>query len=232
MPGLALFDLDNTLVDRLGAFAAWADRFVASVGGGPADVAWLQETDADGQTPLDDLFEAVRRRWQLPESPETLVAAYRETQADHYRPDPAIIGALQKLRDGGWGIAVVTNGAPGQRRKIERAGLAGLVDVVCISAEVGSRKPDPAIFWEACRQLTAVRVVAVGSSPEVHPPGRPVTVMIGDTPDADIGGAHALGFTTVWLDRGRPWPDRPFRPDHVVSTVAGAVDVVLSLGGA
>lgn len=54
--------------------------------------------------------------------------------------------------------------------------------------------------------------------------------MVGDTAEADIAGAHALGFVTVWLDRGRAWPNLPFRPDHVARSVDEAVDIILTLG--
>src|SRR6185437_2239642 len=151
MAGLALFDLDNTLIDRLGAFTSWATTFVGAVGGTPDDLAWLLHTDDDGRTPLATLFDAARRRWDLAESVDDLVAAYRRTQADHYAPDPAVIEPLRRLRAAGWRIAVVTNGAPVQHRKVDRAGLTDLVDTVWVSSEVGSAKPDPAIFLEACR---------------------------------------------------------------------------------
>ncbi|HVX19920.1 MAG TPA: HAD family hydrolase [Acidimicrobiales bacterium] len=212
VPGLALFDLDNTLVDRLGAFTSWAAGFVRSAGGDPDDLAWLLETDDDGRTSRPALFDAARRRWNMAESVDALLGAYRRAQTEFYRPDPAVITPLGVLKGAGWRIVVVTNGSTAQHRKVERAGLADLVDAVYVSSEVGSAKPDPDIFLEACR-------------------GGPddLVVMVGDAPDADIGGAHAVGLTTVWLDRGRPWPDRPFRPDHIVTTVGDAVEVVLAL---
>jgi FMN phosphatase YigB (HAD superfamily) len=80
VPGLALFDLDNTLVDRRGAFSAWASSFVGSLGGGPRDLAWLLDADRDGQAPRTTLFVAVKERWDLAESVDALVAAYRRTR--------------------------------------------------------------------------------------------------------------------------------------------------------
>lgn len=151
MAGLALFDLDNTLVDRLGAFQRWATGFVAARGGDDADLAWLLATDQDGETPLRKLFEAVKERFGLEETPDQLVAAYRGVQATFYDIDPKVVNALRRLRSAGWRSAIVTNGAPVQRKKARRAGLLELVDGLCISEEVGARKPDPLIFEVACQ---------------------------------------------------------------------------------
>ena len=201
---MALFDLDNTLVDRLGAFRTWAAGFVRSVGGGPDDLAWLLGIDDDGRAPRRELFGAVKYRWDLSQSVDDLLSSYRRTQTDFCRPDPAIISPLRLLKEARWWIAAITNGSAVQHRKVDRAGLVDLVDAVYVSSEVGSVKPDPSIFLAACR----------GGSEVTHD-GR--VVMVGDSPEADIGGAHAFGLTTVWLDRGRSWPNLPFRPDYVAA---------------
>ncbi len=51
--------------------------------------------------------------------------------------------------------------------------------------------------------------------------------MVGDSPEHDIGGAHALGLQTVWLHRGRDWPLESFEPDHRAASVAEAVALIL-----
>lgn len=45
---LVLLDLDNTLVDRRGAFTMWASDFVAGVDGDTTDLEWLITADQDG----------------------------------------------------------------------------------------------------------------------------------------------------------------------------------------
>jgi phosphoglycolate phosphatase-like HAD superfamily hydrolase len=47
---LVLFDLDNTLADRAGAFARWAARFAAEHGIDNDGVSWLAHEDQDGST--------------------------------------------------------------------------------------------------------------------------------------------------------------------------------------
>ncbi len=66
--------------------------------------------------------------------------------------EDASIDALRALRNGGWRIRVVSNGVTAhQARKLEITGVADVVDAVCISEEVGARKPDRRIFEEAAR---------------------------------------------------------------------------------
>jgi putative hydrolase of the HAD superfamily len=45
---LLLVDLDNTLIDRAGAFARWARQFVSARHGAAVDVQWLIDADRDG----------------------------------------------------------------------------------------------------------------------------------------------------------------------------------------
>jgi hypothetical protein len=67
-----------------------------------------------------------------------------------------------------------------------------------ISETVGHRKPDPAIFAAAAETAGCSLNGAW---------------MIGDSPQADIGGASAAGISSVWISAGRPWPALPL-PAH------------------
>jgi putative hydrolase of the HAD superfamily len=54
--------------------------------------------------------------------------------------------------------------------------------------------------------------------------------MIGDSAEADIGGARNAGLRSVWLHRGRPWPLTGFQPAHAANSFPQAVSIVLSGG--
>ncbi|MGH9089804.1 MAG: HAD family hydrolase [Acidimicrobiales bacterium] len=216
MGPVALFDLDNTLVDRAAAFRTWAARFASERHLGEAGVAWLCAADEDGFARREVLFDAARRQFNLAESTEDLVLGYRRTYPAGFRPAPAVSHALGSLRHAGWRIGVVTNGPPTQREKLARAGLEHLVDAVCVSDEIGASKPDAGIFEEAI-----LRCSAVGT-----PPGS--VVMVGDTPEPDIGGGRGMGFRTIWLHRGRRWPRTDYRPDLSATSVVEAVDLLLT----
>lgn len=54
--------------------------------------------------------------------------------------------------------------------------------------------------------------------------------MVGDTAAADIAGAQAAGIRSIWLSRGREWPDDQEPPTAIAATSAQAVDIVLVSG--
>ncbi len=213
---VALFDLDNTLVDRSAAFRRWAERFVADRGLGEDGVEWLCCADDDGFAQRHVLFESARRRFGLAQRTEELIVEYRRTYPSEFRPAAPVTEALGTLRRAGWRIGVVTNGPPSQREKVGRAGLEELVDAVCISDEIGAMKPDRRIFEEALRRCGAE-----------HTPAKAVA-MVGDAPEPDIGGGRTMGFRTVWLHRGRAWPRTDYEPDLSAASVTEAIDLLLA----
>jgi putative hydrolase of the HAD superfamily len=114
------------------------------------------------------------------------------------------MASLRALRAAGAAVAVVTNGPPTQRTKLRVTGLIDELDAVCISSEVGSAKPDPAIFLEALRRID--RSASGGW-------------MVGDAPIADVAGAKGVGLSAAWLAGGRDWSEAAFSPDRVVASV-------------
>ncbi len=214
MAKVALFDLDNTLVDRSAAFARWAGDFVADRGLDPAAVAVLCELDGDGFASRHVLFSEARRRLGLRDDVAGLVADYRARYPDYFAPDQIVHAALGMLREEGWRVGVVTNGPPTQRHKIERAGLVPFLDVVVISEEFGAAKPDRAIFEEALRRC------GVNANPSDG------AWMLGDTPRPDIGGGRAVGLHTAWFHRGRAWPESDYHPDALVGDVTEAAHLL------
>ncbi|MEV0148637.1 MULTISPECIES: hypothetical protein [unclassified Nonomuraea] len=53
---LVLFDLDNTLVDRLDAFRRWTREFVARRELGEGAFEWMVRLDEDGAVPREVFF--------------------------------------------------------------------------------------------------------------------------------------------------------------------------------
>ena len=215
MKGVVLFDLDHTLVDRRTAFLSWAERFADDRGLGAGAVEVLVALDADGTATREEVFGVARRVLALPDDVDELIAAYRLTYFEHYTPDPAVSAALGALKEAGWKVGVATNGPPSQREKLERAGLADLVDGCCISEEVGVAKPDPRMFEAAVSMCSPCsKRFAAG-------------YMVGDHPVTDIAGGRAAGLRTVWLRRGRAWDASMPQPDASVDTLTEAVELIL-----
>jgi putative hydrolase of the HAD superfamily len=206
---LLLVDLDNTLIDRTGAFARWAGAFVASRGGSRADEEWLIAADRDGYEDRERLAAMIAERFWMPGA-EDLVATLRGGLVDNIIVDDAVLTSLERARADGWLPYVVTNGTvPHQERKLSRTGLDQCVAGWVISEGVGVRKPDPGIFRLAAAQA-----------------GVPLegAWMIGDTAEADIEGAVNAGISSVWLRRGRDWEIADYAPTRIADTFPEAVD--------
>ncbi|HUC60228.1 MAG TPA: HAD family hydrolase [Streptosporangiaceae bacterium] len=215
---LLLVDLDDTLIDRSGAFARFAREFASSHGGSAGDARWLFEADRNGEEARDNLAAMMTERFGLDRlGAARVLAELRAGLVEQIVLDDLVALALREARAAGWVPFVVTNGdVDQQERKLRRTGLDREVAGWVISAGVGLRKPDPSIF-----RLAAARA------------GEPLdgAWMIGDSAQADIGGARNTGLASVWLHLGRSWPLTAFEPDHRAGDFPSAVRIVLgSLG--
>ena len=88
---------------------------------------------------------------------------------------------LDALRERGLKVGLVSNlfDPPQLMRELfAEIGLLDRLDAIAVSAEVGKRKPSPAIFEAALAQAG----VAAGEA-----------VMVGDRLREDVGGAQAVG---------------------------------------
>ncbi|TDC63946.1 HAD family hydrolase [Micromonospora sp. KC207] len=211
---LLLLDLDNTLLDRAGPFRAWGERFLDGIGAPATDIDWLLSIDADGLTDRWDVADAIRDRYGLLISSLDLVEELHDGVAAYTRLDPLVACALRIADNAGWVPVVVSNGSVRQQDAMIRAtGLDRYVADWVISEEAGVSKPNPRIFALAARR---VRMPLRGAW------------LVGDSPEADIGGAAAVGLPSVWLHRGRAWTDTRFAPTFTVDGLIAAVATVLA----
>ena len=216
---LVLFDLDNTLFDRTNAYEAWANWYVKTLGLGQAEVEWFCEMDEDGFADRRIVWSKAKERFGLPESVDELLASYRSATLGVCKPNQAVLEALELLRERGWRIGIVTNGAmPHQAEKAHRLGLLPLVDAFCGSGELGVEKPDRRIFDEAIRRCSAG-----------DPLDQAACWMVGDAPIPDVLGGRSVGLRTIWLNRGRSWnPEDGDPPDVTVGSLVDAFQEILS----
>ncbi|PWU44456.1 haloacid dehalogenase [Micromonospora globispora] len=210
---LLLLDLDNTLLDRAGPFRAWGEGFLAEIGAPATDIDWLLSIDADGLTDRWDVADAIRDRYGLRIPAIDLVEELHDGVVANTRLDPLVACALRIAGDAGWVPVVVSNGAVRQQeKKIRQTGLDRYVADWVISEEAGVSKPNPRIFAVAAQRG---RMPLRGAW------------VVGDSPEADIGGAAAVGLPSVWLHRGRRWSDTRFAPTRTVDGLIAAVATVL-----
>jgi putative hydrolase of the HAD superfamily len=134
---------------------------------------------------------------------ETLTAALLAALRFVAYPDAA--PALRRLRAAGARLVVVSNWDWSLHERLVETGLGELVDGALSSAEVGSAKPDGAIF------ARALGLAGVEASGAWH---------VGDSVEADVAGALAAGIAPVLLAR-----------DGDVPAVPDGVPVIRSLDG-
>lgn len=214
-----LFDLDNTLVDREAAFHAWAAGEVRAHDGDEADLAAIVAADEGGFSRKEDLATVVRERlgWGL--SVAETIAAFRAGIRANIAAYPGVGQTLDELRARGEKVAVVTNGVGHQQRgKLALTGLAGKVDAVVVSGEVGIKKPEA--------RMIALALEALGT-PDA-PSGS--VWMIGDAAHADVAVGQAAGIRTAWVSHGRPWDGAPKWPDVVAQSTLAAIEEIARRG--
>ncbi|MGC5017928.1 HAD family hydrolase [Micromonospora sp. DT47] len=210
---LLLLDLDNTLLDRAGPFRVWGERFLDNIGAPHTDIDWLLSIDADGLTDRWDVADAIRDRYRLRIPSIDLVEELHDGVVENTRLDPLVACALRIADNAGWVPVVVSNGSVRQQdAKIRRTGLDRYVADWVISEEAEVSKPNPRIFALAAQRT---RMPLRGAW------------VVGDSPEADIGGAAAVGLPSVWLHRGRTWSDSRFAPTRTVDSLIAAVATVL-----
>ena len=149
-------------------------------------------------------------RLDLPYSPAAEDMADRFTELRHkaIKLFPDATDTLQRLKDGGVRLGLLTNGnSSSQRGKIERFGIEPFFDHIQIEEEFGVGKPDERAFRNALAVLDA--------EPED-------AWMIGDNLEADILGAQQVGVHAIWMDAdGAGLPDgTSVRPDRIVRSLS------------
>jgi putative hydrolase of the HAD superfamily len=190
VPRYVIFDLYHTLV---GFVDEDRDRVVAEMAGMvgvPADAlvrayndTWRQrlvEWDVErtvrtlservgGRPSPDDIARAARHRRDLA---ERILAAVT----------PATLDVLDRLRDHGARLALVSNATADTAEAWPHSALAARFDVAVFSCAVGAAKPEPAIYLAA--------VEGLGVAPTE-------CLFVGDGSSDELTGAAALGMTAI-----------------------------------
>ncbi|WP_242659170.1 HAD family hydrolase [Thermostaphylospora chromogena] len=118
MQRLALFDLDDTLVDLDAAFAVRAAEFAGAHGLGQQAVDWLVALNRQGYPHREVFFAKVREHFALAEPVEELWRWYRRRMPYLVRCRPEVMEGLARLRADGWKVGIVTNGTANSSRPV------------------------------------------------------------------------------------------------------------------
>jgi putative hydrolase of the HAD superfamily len=216
-----LFDLDDTLLDHRTANAYRMPRIYADFqehirhGEQEFYAAWRTAEPLYYKLFLDGklTFEQQRAErirsafgdWDLSAGVvKAAVAALDKYYREGWRPFADTTATLQKLA--GFRKGIITNGSIRQQQeKIDVLGIVAHFELILISEEVGTAKPNPAIFELACARL--------GCEPAE-------CVFVGDSWENDVVGSHAAGMKPVWINRD----------DTALPEFPGQVPVVRELG--
>jgi putative hydrolase of the HAD superfamily len=157
----------------------------------------------------------------FPDVPEptlraALDALYAVTQKNwHLEKDT--IPTLEILQKRGFRLGMISNTSDEDnvQQLLDRWRLRPYFEHIITSAGCGIRKPDERIFRLALDQFNLL-------------PGQ--AVMVGDSPEADILGAHRLGIYSIWITRRVENPDPgPIPPDAVVQNLSEITSLIPGL---
>jgi HAD superfamily hydrolase (TIGR01549 family) len=120
---------------------------------------------------------------------------------------------LQTLHSSNYKLGVVSNFAipEGVHYLLQNNQITSLFETIIVSGEVNRRKPHPDIF------KTALEKMGLNSSE---------TVFVGDTADADVGGAHGVGMKAVYIKRRLEQTLEKYTPDVIIESLSELPDAI------
>jgi len=121
-----------------------------------------------------------------------LRAMYAVSQA-HWKIEADTLSTLEYLHRAGYHLGMISNASDNEdvQTLVDKAGVRDYFDFILVSAAVGVRKPNPAIFRLALDHWGI-------------PPTR--AAMVGDMLGADILGAKNAGLFSIWITRRADGP--------------------------
>ncbi len=207
-----VFDMDHTLFDRYATIRAVMPAFCETF-----DVALSVDEAAELLIKYDKklnifgwptVFNKLKEKRMFNTAPKFaqyaafLYEQFCKTSVDY----PFTIPTLQKLREDGYMVAMITNGDNEiQAAKIENLGYAPYFDEILISGDCDYEKPEPEIFLEMSKRL--------GLQPQEM-------AYVGDHPVNDVDGARNAGCVPVWVRTYGVWIEDIVPAEYAVDDVS------------
>jgi phosphoglycolate phosphatase len=202
-----VFDLDGTLIDTAPDLVATLNFVVAREGLPAVPFEAARNMVGAGARRMIELAVARAGRTIDVTDRERMfndfIAYYAAHIADHSKPFPGLLGALDRLAERECRLAVCTNKLEGlSRLLLETLGLSGRFVAICGADTFGVAKPDPAILRHTIAQAggSPQRAVLVGdSATDIKTAKAAAVPMIAvefgytDVPAAELGADRLIG---------------------------------------
>lgn len=151
----AIFDMDGTLVDSMGAWNRLSDEYLASRNFPPLTSELQEQSIALTMLGTAELFV---RTYGLSETPERIAGEINALMERHYRTDiplkPGAEAFLKTLQQRGVRMAVASSTSPHLLDIcLRRLGVRERFDFLLSCEEVGAGKDFPDVYLEAARRL-------------------------------------------------------------------------------
>lgn len=190
-----IFDLDNTLVDFISAKRKACSAVIETLGNGnPDDLFSYFRRGKYGFEDFGNIFDYLHDIG-VSGSREYLMGCsiYEEVKLSSLEPYPGIRIVLERLRKRGFSLGVVTDAdSDHASKRLDKANIADLFDVVITPDISGNRKPHPSSFIMALDSLRTEPFRAV---------------CVGDSIRRDIEPGRRLGMLTIHAIYGDWHPD-------------------------
>lgn len=199
-----IFDVDDTLYDRLDPFGAAYEEHFSSRWDLPRRLVYDAFSRHGQEVFEDSMNQKITMRemyiYRIKHAMMDFGASITDQEAldfqdaylwhqQHLRFSPGMKETLELCREQGLLLGAITNGPSGHQREKYHALQLGrwiTLNHYLVSGDVGINKPDPEIFRIAVRRWQLI--------PEE-------TFFVGDSYQNDIAGAKYAGWRTLWLDR-------------------------------
>ncbi len=218
-PRAALFDLDDTLLDRSSAYEATYGEFyslhreISDNADLDDEMEFFWSLSPHGTTDAQDAARQLMKRWpQIELEPVEFEAWFFNTLARKAKVIEGALDLLHALNDAQFPWAVVTNGKKFQVTKMQHSGLVDVIPFAIVSRLFGADKPDPRIYHEAVRRLK----LSYDGIDDIQPSE---ILFVGDNPYTDITGAAEVGMKTAWVRVSEQYPDDAPKPDIEIGSV-------------
>ena len=180
-----IFDLDGTLLDSLGAWEHSGSNFLRTQGIEPSPTL----DDELAALSLTDGATLLKTRYQLPQSPQEILALTLRPIQEHYYHDilplPGVPKTLERLRKQGVKMVVATaSDRELAQASLRRLGLLDYFEFIITCDEVGAGKLSPQVYEEALRRLGTAKSRTLVAEDALHA----------------LQTAHAAGFPTAAIE--------------------------------